>query len=76
MKVTYDKTGDAAYIYLADEIAPGGVAKTYPCDPLEVNGMINLDFDGEGRIVGIEVIDASKKLPPEILKNALPPGEN
>lgn len=74
MNITYDKIGDAAYIQLAHDIAPGGVAKTYPCNPVEVNGMINLDFDVNGRLIGIEVIDASKKLPPEILKNALPPG--
>lgn len=32
--------------------------------------MINLDFDGAGRLVGIEVLDASKLLPPEILESA------
>jgi uncharacterized protein YuzE len=44
MRIKYDKEADAAYIYLAP-ISPGAVAKTYPCDPVEVNGMINLDFD-------------------------------
>lgn len=41
----------------------------YFCDPKEVNGMINLDFDGGGNLVGIEVIDASKKLPKELIDN-------
>lgn len=67
MKVTYDDTVDAAYIQLADEIGARGVANTYPCDPVEVGGMINLDFDADGRLVGIEVMDASKRLPPEVL---------
>ncbi len=30
MKVTYDKSANAAYIYLTDYIPPGGVDKTYP----------------------------------------------
>jgi len=67
MKVTYDKSVDAAYIYFTDNYEPGEVKKTYPCDPTEVKGMINLDFDKDGRLIGIEVMDASKKLPPELL---------
>jgi uncharacterized protein YuzE len=67
MKVSYDRKVDAAYIYFKEDIGAGGVAKTYPCDPTEVGGEINLDFDKEGRLVGIEVLDASKKLPPAML---------
>ena len=66
MKITYDRDADAAYIYLVP-ITDGGVAQTYPCDPAEVNGMINLDFDREGRLLGIEVLDASRKLPQAVL---------
>jgi len=29
-----------------------------------------LDFDADGRLVGIEVLDASTKLPPELLAQA------
>ncbi len=67
MRITYDSKADAAYIYLVDEIPAGGVAKTCPCDPREVQGQINLDFDSEGRLLGIEVLDASKKLPANLL---------
>lgn len=67
MKITYDSEADAAYIYLAP-IEPGGVAKTYACDPGEVGGTINLDFDADGRLLGIEVLDASGKLPESVLK--------
>jgi uncharacterized protein YuzE len=63
MKIVYDKSIDAAYLYLVDGIEAGGVAKTYCCDPLEVNGQIHLDFDKQGRLIGIEVLDASKLLP-------------
>ena len=70
MRITYDPKADAAYIYLVDEIRPGGVARTYPCDPREVNGQINLDFDSEGRLLGIEVLDARRKLPEDLLRGA------
>jgi len=62
MRVSYDQSTDTAYIYLTGEIEAGGVAKTYACDPLEIDGQIHLDFDLEGRLVGIEVLDASKRL--------------
>ena len=62
LKVTYDPDVDAAYIYLT-EIPAGGVARTYCCDSAEVDGMINLDFDAEGRLLGIEVLGAKTKLP-------------
>ncbi len=71
MKITYDAKADAAYIYLVDKIDPGGVAKTYLCDPREVNGQINLDFDLHGRLIGIEILDASKKLPRRLVRNHL-----
>jgi len=70
MRISYDSKSDAAYIYLVDEIRPGGVARTYPCDPRVVQGEINLDFDLEGRLLGIEVLDASKRLPMSLLKGA------
>ena len=73
MRVTYDPSVDAAYIYLEERIRPGGVAYTYPCDPLEVRGQINLDFDDEGRLLGIEVLDASEKLSAALLASAIPP---
>jgi len=70
MRVTHDRTVDAAYIYLSSSIAPGAVKTTYACDPAEVGGQIHLDFDAQGRLVGIEVLDASRKLPPDILEGA------
>lgn len=69
-EISYDPSVDAAYIRLADQIGAGGVAFTYGCDPAEVDGMIHLDFDADGRLVGIKVLDASTKLPPELLSQA------
>lgn len=69
IKITYDKEADASYIFFQE---PGNqkVAKTYLCNPSEINGMINIDFDSNGKIIGIEVLDASKKLPKSIIDNA------
>jgi uncharacterized protein YuzE len=69
MRITYDSSVDAAYIYLIPEITDGQVAKTYTCDPLGVGGQINLDFDSSGILLGIEVLDANKKLPHVLLKD-------
>jgi uncharacterized protein YuzE len=66
-RVEYDSEADAAYIYLADEILAGGVATTICVDPLDIGGMVNLDLDDQGRIIGLEVMDASRKLLPEML---------
>jgi len=70
MKVTYDRSVNAAYIYIASAIEQGQVEKTYACDPAETGGQINLDFDVSGRLLGIEVLDASHKLPRELLEAA------
>lgn len=70
MKVTLDQKSNSAYIYLSDNIRPGDVANTYPCDPAEVGGTINLDFDVSGRLIGIEVLDATSKLSDEIINAA------
>ena len=69
MRFTYDPAADAAYLYIAEHIPPGGVAKTYCCDPGEVGGMINLDFDSSGKLLGVEVLDASAILPPHVLES-------
>lgn len=68
LRVTYDEVANAAYIYLQPPSTP--VAKMYPCDPVDVGGMINLDFDAAGRLVGVELLDARAKLAPELLAAA------
>lgn len=70
LKVTYDQVANAVYIQLADPQARLNVARTYPCDPIKADGMINLDFDASGRLIGVEVLDARSKLPEYILETA------
>ncbi|BAJ27018.1 MULTISPECIES: DUF2283 domain-containing protein [Kitasatospora] len=70
LKVTYDGEANAAYIYLTDPQVQPKSAYTYPCDPIAVDGMINLDFDRSGVLIGIEVLAADSKLPPFLLESA------
>lgn len=67
MKVTYDADADAAYIYLKN-IAPGEVEKTVTGEG-DAEG-VNLDFDAEGRLIGVEVLEARERLPGEVLRGA------
>jgi uncharacterized protein YuzE len=68
MRVTYDAEVDAAYIYLVDTPPPGSAVTTLSLDPAEVNGEVNIDLDSAGRIIGIEVLDASRLLPEELIR--------
>jgi uncharacterized protein YuzE len=68
MRLTYDRSVDAAYLYFTKK--PGSVKRTYVCDPTEIGGMINLDFDKDGRLLGVEVLGASQRLPAELLEQA------
>ncbi|MFC5738796.1 DUF2283 domain-containing protein [Sinirhodobacter huangdaonensis] len=63
MKIKYDPSVDAAYIQLKSDDDHTSFGFTYCCDPAEVEGQVHLDFDSEGRLVGIEILQASKKLP-------------
>jgi uncharacterized protein YuzE len=56
MKLVYDRESDALYARLSaveivnsEEVRPGVV----------------LDFDAEGHIVAIEILDAAKQIPPD-----------
>jgi uncharacterized protein YuzE len=53
MRVYYDKEVDAVYIKLGNK-APDGV--------IEVSEGVNLDTTSDGKIVGIEILDASRKM--------------
>ena len=67
LRVTYDSEVDAAYIYFVPEIEPGGVAGTIPVDAGDHPWVINLDVDSDGRLLGIEVLEARRLLPPSLL---------
>jgi len=58
---------NAAYIYLLP-INPGGVETTVRGE--DEASSVNLDFDRDGRLVGIEVLNARQHLPSEVLDQA------
>lgn len=53
MKVYYDDKVDALYLKLGDEIPEGVV---------EISEGVNIDTTAEDKIVGIEILNASKKI--------------
>lgn len=65
MKIEYDKDANAAYIYIVENIAVDEAVKT-----IELNDNIILDFDKNGKLLGIEVLNASKVLNKELLVSA------
>lgn len=52
MKIEYDREVDALYIRIQEKY----VAKTR-----EIVDGINIDLDEEGRLIGLEVLDATEK---------------
>jgi uncharacterized protein YuzE len=53
MKVYYDNEVDALYLQLGDE-KPEGV--------IEISEGVNVDLTKGGKVVGIEILEASKKI--------------
>ena len=65
MKFEYDKEVDAAYVYLEHPIKDGEVKKT-----IELNENIILDFDKKGKLLGMEILNASKVMNKKVLVSA------
>ncbi len=53
MKVNYDEEVDALYLKLSDQ-NPDGV--------IEITEGINIDTTTDGRLIGIEILNASQKI--------------
>jgi uncharacterized protein YuzE len=69
MRITYDPEADMAYIRLQDPIEPGSAVRQE-----SVLESFIFDFDYEGRLLGIEVFDASRTLTKGALASAVRPG--
>lgn len=70
MRFTYDPEADAAFVYIVDHINPGQVARSEMCD-LEIReGAVILVLDADERLLGIELLGASRLVPTEVLDRA------
>lgn len=71
MRITLDEEADAAYVYVADPIRAGESARQ-----IAVEGTtVILDFDHDGRLLGVEVLSASRHLRDDTLASLRPPRE-
>ncbi len=52
MKIEYSKEADAIYVYFKEE---------YVAKSKEIEDGVVVDFDEKGQLIGIEVLDASKR---------------
>ncbi|MBU3923606.1 MAG: DUF2283 domain-containing protein [Nanoarchaeota archaeon] len=60
MKITFDKNADAVYIELSDK----DFSKNKKIDDSTI-----IDLDTNGDIIGIELLDVSKRLTTDVLSN-------
>ncbi len=53
MRISYDQAADALYIQLTD---------VAPSDSMDLEAGVTADLDGDGHVVGLEVLDACSRL--------------
>ena len=58
MKITYDAEADVLYIQLRD---------VTPIDSMDVEEGVTAELDGQGHLVALEILDASKRMTPREL---------
>jgi len=58
VKIEYDPEADALYIQLR---------QAHPNDNIDIKEGVSVDVDEDGHIVGLEILDASKRLSPSDL---------
>ena len=69
MRVTYDDEANAAYVELEDDATVGSAVENIVVER-PGRGDIVLDFDAEGRLLGVEVIGARELLRTAVLNAA------
>ena len=70
MTVTFDAEADAAFVYLDGDIPPGAAPRSEICDVEIEGGAVILLFSPDDRLVGIEILGASRLLTPQTLAKA------
>jgi uncharacterized protein YuzE len=71
VRVTYDDKANAAYLELEDGVAEGSAVENVVVER-PGQGDIVLDFDADGRLLGVEVIGATVLLRTTVLDAADP----
>ncbi|WP_300603436.1 DUF2283 domain-containing protein [Trebonia sp.] len=69
MRITYHPAADAVYIYLTGGPLAPGRTTIQAGTPNGISGFVALDWK-DGRLVGIEILDASTRLHPDLLDEA------
>jgi uncharacterized protein YuzE len=69
VRITYDRAANAAYIYLTDQSLTSGRDTVIAAAPGGANRTAILDWK-DGRLVGIEILDADQTLPADLLDQA------
>lgn len=70
MRIKYDGVADAATIYLVAETPAGGSERSFMTDLEVQQGAVILLLSEDQRLIGIEVLGASKILPLSLLQSA------
>jgi len=73
VKLIYDPDADAAFVYLVDDVPSGGASRSIMCDLAIREGAVILLFDSRDRLLGFELLGASRLLPQSILGRDTPP---
>lgn len=63
MKIEYDKIADALYFYLQQD--------KKVANSREIEDGLIVDLDDKGRVIGIELLDISKKYPARVISHLL-----
>lgn len=75
LECLHDASQDRAYLVVGD--SGSGASLTYQCDPeqmarLRVPATILIDFDRDGRVIGVDVVPVSAGMLPKVLEHASP----
>lgn len=70
VKLAYDAAADAAYLLLVDEILPGEAPRLLICDLEIKDGAVILLLNENDRLLGLEILGASRLLLAEVLESA------
>jgi uncharacterized protein YuzE len=69
VRITYDPAADAVYLHLTSGPLSPGRSTTQASTPPGTEGFVALDWK-DGRLAGIEILDASTRLHHDLIEEA------